>query len=132
MKISPADKYFSLCVREAADNTCVRCGRNGRTECSHIHGRRHRTIRWCKENALAKCSTCHRWWHENPTESGLWFTKEYGDGLDAILIEKRNSRVKVSKLDEKDIAKHYKAEYERLLKRRSNGETGRLDFDSYQ
>ena len=49
-----------------------------------------------------------------------------------ILREKRDSRVKVSKLEEKEIAKHYKREHEKLMARRTDGEAGILDFESYQ
>lgn len=126
MKISPADTAFSNCVKKAANNTCVKCGvRRDRMECSHIFGRRHRTIRWCKENAVCKCTTCHRWWHENPTESGVWFIEKYGQGIMDILTEKRNQRVKVTKLEEKDIAKHYRRELKLL-------ENGATDFASWQ
>jgi len=126
MKISPADTAFSNCVKKAANNTCVKCGvKRDRMECSHIFGRRHRTIRWCKENAVCKCTTCHRWWHENPTESGIWFIGKYGQGIMDILTEKRNHRVKVTKLEEKDIAKHYREQLKLL-------ENGATDFVSWQ
>jgi len=43
-----------------------------------------------------------------------------------ILRDKRDSLVKVSKAEEKDIAAHYKAEYERML------EDGTHEFTSWQ
>jgi hypothetical protein len=132
IKISPADKAFSDCIHLAFDHTCARCGRVGRVECSHIHSRKHRTIRWCADNAIAKCHTCHRWWHENPTEAGLWFVEKYGQGREDILIEKKNTKLKISKIEEKEIAKHYREQLKVLTERRSNGETGILDFVSYQ
>ena len=132
MKISPADKAFSDCVREAADNTCARCGLQGRVECSHIHGRRHRTIRWAKENAVAKCHGCHRWWHENPTEAAHWFQGQYGQGVIDRLREKLNCKVKVTKKEESEIARHYRLQLKGIRERRANGETGPLQFESYQ
>ncbi len=137
IKIKPADTWFSKCVREASDWTCEKCetvydrGSMGLHN-SHIFSRRHRTIRWCSDNTQALCFSCHQWFGGNPADSGAWVTNLLGDSHMDLLREKRDSRMKVTKADEKDIAKHYKAEYERLLKRRSNGETGRLDFDSYQ
>ena len=132
IKISPADKAFSDCVRAAYDHTCARCGNTGRTECSHIHSRRHRTIRWCKENAVAKCSTCHRWWHENPTESALWFVEKFGQGVEDILLEKKNLKVKVPKTEEKEIAKHYREQLKIIQDKRDSGVSGYIDFESWQ
>ena len=137
IKIKPADTWFSKCVREANDWVCEKCGTRYERGAmglhnSHIFSRRHRTIRWSKDNTQALCFSCHQWLGGNPVDSGAWLTNLLGEGHMALLREKRDSRMKVSKLEEKDIAKHYKAEYERLLERRSNGETGRLDFDSYQ
>ena len=127
MKISPADKAFADCVKYAANNVCSKCGiQRDRMECSHIYGRRHRTIRWCKDNAVCKCTTCHRWWHENPTESGAWFINKYGQGVMDILTEKRNSRIKVTKLEEKEIAKHYRQQL-KLMK-----ENDSREFESWQ
>ena len=110
MKISAADTWFSKCIRER-DGACVVCGKTEGLECSHIHGRRHRTIRWSMMNAVAKCHTCHRWWHENPTESAFWFREKYGQGHVDLLLEKKNERVKVPKLEEKEIAKFYREQY---------------------
>jgi hypothetical protein len=127
VKISKADEYFSKCVRFAADNTCAVCGEKfDRTECSHIFSRRHRTIRWAKDNALCKCHTCHRWWHENPTESGSWFRSLVGEGFYQLLIERKNSKVRVTKLEEDEIAKHYQDQ----LKLMESGEQD--DFESWQ
>lgn len=131
MKITPADKAFADCVKFKDRNTCQKCGiQRDRMECSHIHSRRHRTIRWCKENAITKCHNCHRWWHENPTESGVWFENKYGSGAVEVLKEKKNSRVKVSKLEEKDIAKHYREQLK--LMKEADLEGKELDFISWQ
>lgn len=132
VKITPADKAFADCVKEAYDHTCEKCGKQGRMECSHIHSRRHRTIRWCKENAIPKCHPCHRWWHEHPTEAGKWFLDKYGQGIEDILIEKKNNKYKISKADEKEIAKHYREQLKIIQEKRIQGQTGYIDFESYQ
>ena len=132
MKISPADKWFSLCVREANNHTCEWCGKSGRMEASHVFSRRHRTIRWDKLNANCLCSGCHRKWHESPLNAFSWFEGVFGEGRIQILREKMNSRVKVTKKEEKEIAAHYRSEHKKIEKRRSEGECGILDFDSYQ
>lgn len=137
VKRKPADTAFSLCVREAANWACEKCGAvhergSMGLHCSHVFSRRHRTIRWCKENAQALCFSCHQWYGGNPVDSGKWVEEVLGGGVIAILREKRDSKVKVSKLEEKDIASHYRAEHKKLLNRRANSETGPLDFESWQ
>jgi len=137
VKIKPADTAFSRCVREASGWTCERC--NAQHEkgsmglhCSHIYSRRHRTIRWCKDNAQALCFSCHQWFGGNPADSGEWVTELLGNGHIELLREKMLMKVKVSKLDEKDIAAHYRKELKELERQRSEGATGKLDFVSYQ
>ena len=130
MKISQADKWFSKCIKKAGRWTCLRCKKQYQEtdarglDCSHVFGRRHRTVRWCKDNAKPLCMGCHRWWHENPTESGNWLIDLWGEGHFQLLREKRDSGIKVSKLEEKDIAKHYKSQFENM----EDGD----DFESWQ
>lgn len=137
MKISQADTWFSKCVRERANWTCEKCGKQyeeGSTgiHCSHIFSRRHRTIRWCGDNAQALCFSCHQWFGGNPADSAVWLDELLGEGHIELLREKRDSMVKVSKLEEKEIAKHYREEHKRMKEGRLNGATGRLEFESYQ
>ena len=121
-------------MKAAYDNTCEKCGIQGRMEASHIHGRRHRTVRWCHNppNVIPKCHTCHRWWHENRTESGAWFKAKYGEGVVDLLLEKKNLKVKVPKTEEKEIAKHYREQLKIIEQKRLDGATGFIDFVSWQ
>ncbi len=132
IKITAADRSFADCVKAAYDYTCEVCGIQGRMETSHIHSRANRNIRWCKDNAIPKCHTCHRWWHQNPTESGIWFRKKYGDNYADLLVEKKNLYVKVPKTEEKEIAKHYREQLKIIEDKRKEGQTGYIDFVSFQ
>jgi len=126
VKVSPADTAFSLCVRTAANFTCGKCGKvEGRMECSHIFSRKYRAIRWCKENAMCKCNYCHRWWHQNPLDAAAWFMSLVGESFVDLLKEKRDSKLKVPKTEEPEIAAHYRAELKKL-------ENGAADFQSWQ
>lgn len=49
-----------------------------------------------------------------------------------MLQEKRDSKVKITKLEEKDIAAHYRKQLKIMEDRRLDGETGKLDFESWQ
>ena len=136
MKLKPADTWFSKCVRHAANWTCEKCGKQYAPDdargldCSHIFGRKNRSVRWCGggavTNAIALCMGCHRWWHENPSESGVWIREHLGEGAYSLLEEKKNQIAKISKAEEKEISAHYRKEYRRMV---SQNET---DFQSWQ
>ena len=137
LKLKACDTWFSKCVREAADWTCEKSGvkfERGSMglHCSHIFSRRHRTIRWCKENAQALSYNAHQWFGANPADSAVWLEETLGEGHIQLLREKRDSRVKIPRSEEKAIATWYKNEHDKLIDRRMNGETGKLDFLSYQ
>lgn len=132
MKISAADKAFADAVKEAYGHVCQVCNKQTRVELSHIFSRRHRTIRWCVQNAMPKCHPHHRWWHEHPTESGKWFADKYGEGVLDILREKRDFRMKVPKSEEKEIAKHYREELKRIQSLRADGVQGFIEIESWQ
>ena len=131
VKTKPADTWFSKCVRHASNWTCEKCQKRHEEgsiglHTSHIFSRRHRTIRWAKDNVQSLCFFCHSWYGGNPADSGLWITNLKGEGFMDLLREKRDSRVKVSKQEEKEIAKHYRNEYERMVSE------GSREFESWQ
>jgi hypothetical protein len=137
VKIKPADTWFSKCVRERSDWVCECCGKQYEENsqglhCSHHFSRRHRSVRWCGDNASSHCFSCHQRLGGNPVEFARWIENKLGNGLVQILEDKKNTLVKISKLEEKEIADHYKAEYKKLKERRKNGETGFIEFESYQ
>ena len=129
MKLKPSDQWFSKCVRHAANWTCEKCGKvfpdgpnygkAGGLDCSHHHGRAKKSVRWAKENAAALCVKCHMDWHSHPTEGSKWLEEYIGKGAMELLAEKANQTVKVSKVEEKEIAAHYKKEYNRMVEENS-------------
>ena len=130
-KRKPADTAFSLCVRYAARWTCEKCGSQHEPgsmgmHTSHIFSRRHRTIRWSADNVQCLCFSCHSWYGGNPADSGVWITNLKGEGFMDMLREKRDQRVKVSKQEEKEIAKHYRKEHKRMVEENS------FEFESWQ
>ena len=138
IKIKPADTWFSKCIREGAAWTCECCG--GKHEegsqglhCSHYFGRRNQALRYCPDNAFAHCFGCHQRLGANPDDFRRWVIGNVGEGMIEILREKRNDigLAKSIKKNLKDVAKHYKAEYERLKEERMKGEKGRLEIMPY-
>lgn len=137
MKINQADRMFARCIKERACWRCERCGKQYAEgsmglHCSHNFSRRHRTVRWCKENALALCFSCHQWYGGCPPDSALWLEKKLGVQALEILREKMSQKIKVSKEEEKEIAAHYRAQLEEMKKKRRAGNAGYLDFISWQ
>jgi hypothetical protein len=137
VKIKACDTAFSQCVREAHNWTCEKChskherGSMGLHN-SHIFSRRHRTIRWCKENTQALCFSCHSWFGGNPADSGIWITDLLGVAFIDALREKKDMKLKVPKTEEKLIAKHYREQLKIIGQKRLDGATGFIDFESWQ
>ena len=133
MKNSQADVYFAKCVKARANYTCERCGiQSDFMDNSHNYTRKFRTIRWCGLNALCLCRRCHNWYENNKEDSRDWLRNKIGDGAFNLLIEKRNSNIKIYKSEEKEIAKHYKNELKKIEEKRNQGEQGYIDFISWQ
>jgi hypothetical protein len=138
VKRDKRDIVFSHMVRERAEHTCEWCGKfcgekheNGRLDCSHIFSRRHKATRWHPDNAVAHCFTCHQTYGENPVAANRWLLDHFGGGYMEILEEKKNSIVKRSKPVREDLYKHLQSEYKRMMSLRSDGVTGRIEFESF-
>jgi hypothetical protein len=113
IKITSADKYFSLAVRETAHYTCENCGKQGRTECAHLVGRREAATRWDTYNALSLCHFCHRRFTECPKDFTDWVELNWPGRWD-ILNEKRRVIVKNNEATRKEVAAHYRKELQKL------------------
>ena len=78
------------------------------------------------------CFSCHQWFGGNPADSGYWITEKKGEKYMELLREKRDLKVKITKAEEKEIAAWYRKEHKMLEECRAAGQTGKLDFTSYQ
>ena len=136
MKIYAADTHFSKCVRERTNWECEKCNRSFidhtvGLQCSHIVPREVYRTRFSGLNAQALCSTCHKWWHNRPHDSGLWIENLLGAGYMEILREQSRLGIKVPKSTWKDVAKHYREQHKIMLEKRKTGAMGIVDFESY-
>ena len=77
IKIDPLDTLFGHFVK-LRDGKCQYCGRTGRLETSHFHGRRKRSVRFDPDNACALCFSCHQHLGENPYVHTEFFKKRLG------------------------------------------------------
>lgn len=135
MKRDKMDIIFSKLVRERANWTCEVCGthypegkRQG-LECSHFFTRSKRSTRWHPKNAAAHCTKCHFHLGGNPIEFAEWIEGHLGKPEAEALRLKANTPLKFTKTMKADLYQEMKAEMSRLEALRSEGETGRLEFE---
>ena len=136
IKRTTADKHFSDAVRESFDFTCRSCGINGRhqpgmMDCSHVFSRKHRNTRWHPLNALCLCRSCHQKMSDRPPVHAELVRKVWGEEKYYWLIREHNKVAKIPKAQEKDIAKHYKAEKERVQGLRAMGRGGYIKINNW-
>jgi hypothetical protein len=140
MLTTPADKWFSLCVRERANWTCERCGveyshpARG-LDCAHYETRDNWSVRFDPINAFALCRGCHGYYdRERRFEFKDLYIKVFGAALLDILEEKSRQSATLGKTIRRtrgkgEIALHYKKQYEGMLLERSK--RGRVDFEGW-
>lgn len=150
IKILPADKWFSLCVRERTNWTCEYSGTvfddarlTGKArglECSHFKGRGNWAVRFEPLNAFAHSTGSHFHLGGNPNEFDAWVRAQLGQENYEVVIELSNDRnrakeyVKANKTKcgrTTALAAHYKAEYEAMRAKRLDGVLGRIDFKAF-
>lgn len=137
MKRDRLDTIFSNVIREAADYVCDRCRKNYRDRpmalhCSHIFGRQHKSVRASSLNAQALCYPCHRWYGENPIESGSWIREWLGETGYERLLAMKNTAIRWNQQAKDERYAHWKAEYERVMGMRKQGVTGFIRLVDYQ
>jgi len=115
IKRDQADKWFSSVVRLNKNLTCEKCGKDGRTECAHIFGRRAKSVRWSLDNAVSLCHYCHKDFTANPVEFTYWITERLGQAHMDILREKWQVLLPTTKVLRKEIARHYREEHKQML-----------------
>ena len=143
MKITPADMWFSRCIRERADWTCEYPGCCVRYEpptqalyCSHFEGRGKWAVRFEPLNGIALCYGHHRIVGSSPKTHNLLHAEIFGNWAAAI-VEEKAQNLELAKAMKRtkgkgEIAKHYKAEYERMMQERAAGVRGRLEFVGFE
>ena len=139
IKITSADKWFSMCIRERNNWTCERCRTDYRNnpsglQCAHIFGRANKSVRLEPLNAFSLCSGCHMYFTANPMHFSGFVHQKLNGNYD-VLNELSNDILRGKEYNQaiknREAAKHYKAEYERMMEIRAQGVTGRLEFSGY-
>jgi len=134
IKIWPADKWVSLCVRERAENVCERCGGTGGLSCAHYQGRGAWETRFLPENLWSLCMGCHSYLDSRKVNFKEFFIEKRGILTYDVVVEKSHDIMlgKENRRNKAEIAEHYREEYESMLLKRSYGVTGWLEFTGYQ
>ena len=137
IKILPADKWFSLCIRERSENICERCltpyeGRPG-LQCCHYETRGNWSTRFEPLNAFSLCYGCHTLLDGSPIRFTEFYILKLGNSKLEILTELSRDimRGKENRRNEKDIAEYYHDTYLGMLLKRADGLVGRLNFQGY-
>lgn len=123
------DELFSKLVRERAEHRCEKCHKlDGKMDCSHLYGRRMRSVRFDPENAACHCTTCHRWLTERPIEFAEWIVNHLGrERADALRLRAHKSLTRTPS-QRRDLYEAMKAEFARMKELRAQGVTGRIEF----
>ena len=134
MKRDPRDIHFSNLVRCRAEWTCERCGKNLEhntqgLDCSHLFGRRRRSVRWHPLNAVAHCTGCHSALGENPREFSRWIIDYMGSEKADYLEGLANTIVKWNKKDLEQIRIELRDAWKLMQRERNGGRTGRIEFN---
>lgn len=93
----------ALCRQRVMDRDgwrCVRCGSRNYVQWSHVYTRRVLCLRWDLRNSCALCASCHRWWHDNPAESGPWWVEWAGE---QVADELRRIRYELPPVDFEEV-----------------------------
>lgn len=111
LKISAADKFFSLYIRNRAKWTCERCFKKFSPpttdlHCSHFHGRAKKSVRWDEDNASALCYGCHVYFTSHPLAHVDFFKKRLGERRFDLLTVRANT---ILKMDQKIMAIYWKS-----------------------
>lgn len=113
MKVTEADRQFSLAIRTRDNWTCRHCGAHELPptkfiQCAHIYSRQIKATRYSADNAVTLCAKCHKWFTERPSEFHIWLVKELGQGHMDLLREKSNAIGSDSKATRAEVSKHYR------------------------
>jgi hypothetical protein len=137
LKRTKLDKVISNLVRERSQWTCERCqkyypeGSRGGLECSHYYGRRGLSTRWHPDNLTAFCTGCHFHMGGARDEYTAFLRKALGDTRFDELVLRGNKPRKYTPQEREEMYVHYKAQLEYLERRRRDGETGVIEFTSW-
>ena len=112
IKRESCDDWFSKCVRKRANWRCEHSGSTDALQCAHIHGRREKSVRWDGMNAVCLSAASHWYFTQNPVDFTRWLEGYLGRAHLDILNEKRRHKLKTTAALRKEIAAHYREQFD--------------------
>lgn len=81
------EKLWELCkkyIRARDHMICQKCNKKilnpQGADTSHVLCKnRYKSLKYDEYNLKLMCMSCHKWWHNMPTESGEWFKQKFPD-----------------------------------------------------
>ena len=133
IKRDKTDILFSELIRERADWHCEYCKKSFQHDhhslhCSHLFGRRAKSVRWHPQNASAHCQNCHKHLGENPVIHSEWSREKLGNMAYDTLRVISNKPMKWKSWEKEFLHKHFLSERKRMKKLRESGEVGYMEF----
>jgi len=116
------DKLDKIClkvIRLRDDNKCQKCGKPIEGSNSHpchvvAKGGGASLRRWDLLNIFLGCMFCHRWWHDNPTESGKWFAEGFPAREAYLEIYRYGKPAKISMAEMETLYEVFKQKFKDL------------------
>ena len=75
----------------------------------HIVSRRVLAVRHERQNHLALCRDCHRWWHDSPKRARAWLESRWPGRLEALKAAATPIRVGSERAEALESAKRLRA-----------------------
>lgn len=127
-----ADKACSRWIREAHDWTCAACGkryeeRSQGLHWSHLFSRRHQSIRYSPDNAVAHCYGCHQRLGGDPVVFARWIEGWLGSGGLALLEERKQQSHQWTEIELRALLEHIEEDRARIARLREAGVTGYIE-----
>lgn len=120
MKVTPADRWVGMAVKQRDGWRCQRCGTahvvgSRGLQAAHLIGRARWATRLDPRNLISLCAACHFWAHGNPLDFVELMEKRLGKvALRALKGRAQDvSLAKRARREASEIAAFYKSEYER-------------------
>lgn len=142
VKRTPADKWFSKCVRARTNWVCEYCHVSyehdqGYVHCSHYISRNNKSVRYHPDNAMTHCVQCHeklgggRWGGGNQAEFAYHYDEIHGSDKRELI--RRLSKYPFPSHNKylSDLSDYYRLTYYKMEKMRESGDDGRIEFDFF-
>ena len=142
VKRTPADNWFSKCIRIRSNWTCEYCNvsfehNKSQLHCSHFISRGYLATRYHPKNALAHCQQCHeklgggRWGGGNVAEFAEHYDSVFSSTDREIMRQLAQAQFRKHKQHLSYISKHYRTEHKAMEAARAEGCQDRLEFPLY-